>query len=138
MKIIKWIGHPVVVIVLYLLLIIEGDEFGGFFMLYLLLSIPHLVPYALMAAAGLSLMVIAFNYKDQKMTSLISYLIGYTMMLTSLAIFFSKGNKWKTFEPGLPLFSFILFGISSLCFVIWIFSLCQRLVSSTVSKADLK
>src|SRR6478672_4523712 len=98
MKIIRWIGHPIIVIILYLLLIIEGDEFGGFFMLYLLLSIPHLVPYSLVAAFGLVLLIFAFNYRGSKIIAASSYLAGYTLMLLSLLMFFSKDNKWKTFE----------------------------------------
>jgi hypothetical protein len=136
MKIIKWVGHPVIVMVLFLLLIIEGDEFGGFFMLYLLLSLPHLVTYSLVAAAGLILMICAFNYRGSKITAAISYLTGYALMLLSLLIFFSKDNKWKTFEPGVPLFSFILFGASSLCFLIWSVSLFQKPHSKAMSAAS--
>jgi hypothetical protein len=136
MKIIRWIGHPVIVMVLYLLLIIEGDEFGGFFMLYLLLSIPHLVPYSLVAALGLILMIFAFNYTGSKVLAAFSYLAGYALMLAALLMFFSKDNKWKTFEPGVPLFSFIVFGISSFCFLVWTFSLFQKPHSKSVEIAS--
>jgi amino acid transporter len=131
MKIIKWIGHPVILVVLYLLLIIEGDEFGGFYMLYLLLSLPHLVPYSIIAAAGLSFIIIAFNSKRSEKRIFAFYLFGYLLMLLSLIIFFSKGNKWKTFELDIPLLSFIVFGISSLCFLGWIFSLFQKSLSKS-------
>jgi amino acid transporter len=131
MKIIKWIGHPVILVVLYLLLIIEGDEFGGFYMLYLFLSLPHLVPYSIIAAAGLSFIIIAFNSKRSEKRIFAFYLFGYLLMLLSLIIFFSKGNKWKTFELDIPLLSFIVFGISSLCFLGWIFSLFQKSLSKS-------
>ncbi len=49
MKALKIIGHPVLLISLYLLLIIEGDQFGGFYLLYLVMAIPHGVPYAIVA-----------------------------------------------------------------------------------------
>lgn len=133
MKIVKWIGHPVILMIIYLLLIIDGDEFGGFFMLYLLLSLPHFVPYALIAAIGLFLMVLAFNAKGGKKNVSIFYLVGYILMILSLIIFFSKGNKWKTFELGIPLISFILFAISSICFLIWQFYILQKSFSKNAN-----
>jgi hypothetical protein len=128
MKIVKWIGHPVILVIVYLLLVIEGDQFGGFFMLYLLLALPHLVLYALVAALGLFFMILAFNLNRDKYLNRITvfYLIGYTSMIVSLVLFFAKGNKWETFELAIPRLSFILFGICSICFLINIFSSLGR------------
>lgn len=129
MKIIKWIGHPVILIILYLLLVIEGDQFGGFFLLYLLLALPHLVLYAIIAAVGLFFMILAFNSNPDKYLNRVRlfYLIGYALLIVSLMLFFAKGNKWGTFELAIPLFSFILFGICSICFLINIFSPTSKL-----------
>jgi hypothetical protein len=120
MKAIKWIGHPVLLVIIYLLLIIEGDQFGGFFMLYLLLALPHFVPYALAAALGIACIVLGFNLRKGNYHSLkpMLFLSGYCLMILSLLVFFSKGNKWETFELAIPILTFVIFGISSLCFLI--------------------
>ncbi len=120
MKAIKWIGHPVRLVIIYLLLIIEGDQFGGFFMLYLLLALPHFVPYAITAALGIASIIVGFNLRKENYLSFkpVLFLSGYCLMILSLLLFFSKGNKWETFEMGLPTLTFVIFGISSLCFLI--------------------
>jgi len=119
MKLIKLVGHPVVLIILYLLLIIEGDQFGGFFLLYLVLSVPHFILYSVVASAGLLFVILAFNLENKYWKLVpIFYVLGYALMITSLVLFFAKGNKWKTFELTVPLISFILFGISSICYLI--------------------
>ena len=120
MKTLKWIGHPVVFVITYLLLIIEGDRFGGFFMLYLLLTLPHLVPYSVFSAFGIIAIVVGFNIKKVKFQKikLIFYFIGFCLMVLALVIFFSKGNKWQTFNYMLPTSIFIIFGICGLCFLL--------------------
>lgn len=120
MNIIKWIGHPVVMIVVYLLLIIEGDNFGGFYSIYLLLSLPHAVPYAISAVLGIVGVVIAFNIHSKKYELLKSvlYLLGFGLMIFSLVLFFETGYNWTTFRLGVPVASFILFGICGLCFLV--------------------
>lgn len=120
MKAIKWIGHPVILVIIYLLLIIEGDQFGGFFLLYLLLALPHFVPYALAAALGIACIVLGFNLRKENYHSLkpVLFLFGYCLMILALLVFFFKGNKWETFKLAIPTLSFVIFGISSLCFLI--------------------
>lgn len=120
MKVVNWIGHPVIFLICYLLLIIEGDHFGGFFMLYLLLTLPHFVPYAVIAALGMAGVIIGFNVRKKKnlKSKPLLYLIGFCFMVAALVIFFGKGNKWETFHYALPTTSFLLFGISSFCFLV--------------------
>lgn len=120
MKIIRWIGHPVIIIILYLLLIIEGDQFGGFFVLYLLLSLPHGATYAIIATVGIIGLVYAFNIHSGRHSfqRLFLYVFSYLLMILALILFFSKGNKWETFAPGVPMTSFLLFAFCSLCFLI--------------------
>ena len=120
MKLIKWIGHPVIMVILYLLLIIEGDNFGGFYMLYLMLSVPHGVPYATVAALGIAGVVVAFNIHSarHRLFKPVLYLLGFGLMIFSLILFFQTGYNWKTFQLIVPCSSFILFGICAACFLI--------------------
>jgi hypothetical protein len=120
MKAIKVIGHPVLLMSLFLLLIIEGDNFGGFYLLYLLLALPHGALYAVIAVAGL--ICIFIGYKTYRIRTHpikpILYLLGVALMVLSLFIFFGKGNKNATFKELIPLASFVLFGISLIYFLI--------------------
>ena len=119
MKLVRLFGHPIVLIIIYLLLIIEGDNFGGFFVLYLILSLPHGALYAVLAALGIASLIVAFNFKNnfRNWITAILYLFGYILMIVSLLVFFAKGNKWESFTLGIPLMSFILFGLTSLFFL---------------------
>jgi hypothetical protein len=121
MKLLNWIGHPVVLVVVYLLLVIEGDNFGGYFAVYLILALPHGALYAMFSAIGIGLIVYGFNLaKEPKQAWLKSgcYIMGFVLMVLGLCVFFSKGNKWETFESLLPLTTFSFFGITSVCFLI--------------------
>lgn len=128
MKLIQWIGHPVVLVIIYLLLIIEGDNFGGFYLLYLVLSLPHGVAYAVVAALGIAGVIVAFNMHLPRFALLktVLYLLGFCLMILSLLLFFARGYSWETFQLGIPLSTFILFGVCSICFLIRTLSSFQR------------
>lgn len=112
------LGHPLVLIGIFLLLIIEGNHFGGFYLLYLLLALPHAALYALLAVAGI-LLIILGNKVVKKTSKIIMLSLGLSMMLLSLVVFFGRGDdKTGTFEQFIPLASFCLFGVSMICFII--------------------
>ena len=123
MKIIKILGHPIVLVTIFLLLIIEGAHFGGFYLLYLLLAIPHGATYAIMAVTGIILIVIAKGFITNNSNKLraVLYLLGLLIMNASLVLFFSRNEKtgnMETFQGGVPLISFIVFGLIMLCFLV--------------------
>jgi xanthosine utilization system XapX-like protein len=123
MKIIKILGSPVLVMILFLLIIIEGKRFGGIYLLYLLISLPHGAPYAIIAIAGLLSLLIGYNISNNKrrLAKAVLYLTGATFLILSLIMFFIKeprGNNNATFEQTIPLFTLCLFGFSILCLVI--------------------
>jgi hypothetical protein len=120
MKLIQVIGHPVLVMSLFLLIMIEGENFGGFYLLYLLLALPHGATYAVIAVSGLIFIFIGYKFYRIRYNPIKSllYLIGISLLILSLFIFFNKGNKDATFEEVVPLISFVLFGISTTCFLI--------------------
>lgn len=123
MKIIKILGSPVLVMILFLLIIIEGKRFGGIYLLYLLMSLPHGAPYAVIAVAGLLSLLIGYNISGNKrrLGKSVLYLIGAALLILSLIIFFTKdpkGNNNATFEQAIPLFTLCLFGISLVCLLL--------------------
>jgi hypothetical protein len=138
MKVIKWIGHPVVLICVYLLFITEGENFGGFYMLYLMLSLPHGVPYAVLAALGIASVVFGFNLNKKYPFWIkpLFYLVGLILMVSSLINFFATGDQSGTFEDAVPLTTFIIVCVCLLCFFITALSLFQKPHSKAMSAAS--
>lgn len=140
MKVIKILGHPIVVMSLFLLVIIEGVHFGGFYLLYLLIGLMYAAPFSLAAVAGIALKVVAYNLTLEKRPVLkpVLYLAGWLLFILSYALFFndSGNNHRETFETTAPFISFLLFSAGSLCFFI---NLLQMFMNSErKSQEDLR
>ena len=120
MKWIKYTGHPVLVMSLYLLLIIEGAHFGGFFLLYLLMSLSVGASFAVTAFIGLLIVFIGYKIyrKNTHPIKPILYLVGFAIMIVALFIFFERKERLETFETAIPTFTFILFGTVSLAYIV--------------------
>lgn len=119
MKIIKIIGHPVSVMSMYLLLLISGQSFGGFYILYIFLGLPHGVPDAIVSTFGLGTMFLGYKIyrKEFNPVKPLLYIIGNAVMILGLILFFqnTKGYNDATFHQAFPLFTFAVFGICVLC-----------------------
>ena len=63
MKAIQVITHPVTLIISFLFILISGEHWGGFYILYLLLALPHGGLHALLGFVGIVILVIAMNKK---------------------------------------------------------------------------
>lgn len=128
MKWIKYIGHPVLAMSVYLLLLIEGAHFGGFFLLYLLMSLSVGSLYAIIAFVGLLLLFIGYKVYRKNLHPIkpILYVSGLVFMITALFIFFEKKERLETFELAIPTLTFIIFGIVSICFLINTFLLLRE------------
>jgi xanthosine utilization system XapX-like protein len=139
MKAIKVLGHPIIIMSIFLLLLIEGDNFGGFYLLYLILALPYGAPYAIVALLGLIVVFIGYKIFRVRLHPMkpILYLIGQTLMFCSLIMFFSKGNKYATFQQIIPLFSFVLFALCSICLLINSFILLKQQRNSNDQKLNI-
>jgi Na+/melibiose symporter-like transporter len=119
MNLIKIIGHPIAVMSMYLLLIISGQSFGGFYLLYILLGLPHGVPDAILAVTGLGLMLLGYKLFRKRYNPVkpLLYTVSIAVMIYSLVVFFrlSKGYNDPTFHQTVPLISFALFGVCVSC-----------------------
>lgn len=123
MKVIKILGNPVLAMSLFLLIIIEGKRFGGVYLLYILISLPHGAPYAIIGILGLMSLLIGYNITNRKENLIkpMLYLIGTVLLILSLVVFFTKdpkGNNDATFEQAVPLISLLLFSISVICLLL--------------------
>lgn len=119
MKIIQIIGHPVCVMCLYLLLLISGQSFGGFYILYIFMGLPNGTPDALVSTLGLGLMFLGYKVYRKRFHPIkpLLYIIGNVVMILGLVLFFqvTKGYNDATFQQAVPLMTFVLYGICVLC-----------------------
>ena len=125
MKLLKVLGHPILLVSIFPLLLIEGDNFGGLYLLYILLALPHGALYAVLAVLGPAALLIGYGVQTAKLKFTLN-LMGLSLMIFSLVIFFAPGNKSQTFHLAITLSTFIVFGLVSLCFIVNTFiALCH-------------
>lgn len=120
MRVVNFIGHPLFLIIAFLILIIEGDHFGGNYILYLFMGIPDGQLFAIAGGIGAAF-IIAGRFVKQSGWKQILDVIGILLMIISLVIFFSRSDKTgvdATFHDTVPLVSFINLCISIICFII--------------------
>lgn len=124
MKLIKIIGHPILVMSLFLLILISGEQFGGFYLLYVLMGLPNGAPHSLIALTGLTIMLAGYKFHSTNFpkTKPLLFLMADLIMLIALYVFFtsSNGYNYSTFEQTVPLISLGLFGICVLANLILI------------------
>ena len=119
MRAVRILGHPVAVISFFLLVLISGQHFGGFYLLYILMGLPFGASHAIIAMVSLSLMVFSYKVKSDRspvLKSMLSF-VGSMCMVLALYVFFqgSKGYNDSTFQQVVPLASFFFFAVGILC-----------------------
>lgn len=133
MKAIKILTNPYTLIISFLLIIISGQHIGGFYIIYLLLALPHFASYAVLSVIGIALMLITFHNKKTRfsITEPILNLVAVLLLLASIFIFFYTDNErynYGTFYQLVPQITLVLFLIIALTsIVINIISICKTL-----------
>ena len=122
MKTIKIISHPITLITCFLLVLISGQHLGGFYLLYILLGLPHGAIHSILAMAGILVVLFSNNKYKRKFNYLIEPILnmaGVLMLSLSLLFFFINDKEqynYSTFNQTVPLLSLIVFGIVALSF----------------------
>ena len=91
MKIISILGYPLTIISVFFLLLISGRAFGGPYIVYLLIGLPHGADYSLFAVFGiLCLCVTMYITKPNKYYWVKAALMitGIILLALSLLVFF--------------------------------------------------
>lgn len=124
MKAINIITHPVTLIICFLLVMVSGQHFGGFYLLYILLALPHGSVHSVLAVAGITILLFSnYKYKRQfsfKIEPLLN-ITGVLMLLFSLYLFFynDKGHyNYGTFYQIVPIISLVGFVLMCVVFSI--------------------
>lgn len=137
MRIVNIFAAPYSLIAAFCLLLISGEHLGGFYLLYLLLALPHGGLHALLALAGIALLVLTHKYGTREGFSavrLTGAVAGVALMIGSLYAFFNynaTGYNDGTFEQAVPIATFILAGCLA-----FVFLFCNILFYVRVHKSD--
>ena len=124
MKALKYLTHPTVLIISFLLILISGEQFGGFYLLYILLALPHGGIHGILATLGLIILIYS-NYKYKRQFSFliepILNITGAILLILSLALFFNNDIEhynYGTFFQIIPIITLALFGLLSVGFLV--------------------
>lgn len=140
MKIINIIGHPVLVMCMFLLIIISGEHFGGFYLLYILMGLSGGAPHAILALVGLLFVFIGYKVYRSKPNIIkpFLYVIGISNMILALITFFDKSQGYNdgTFVQTVPLITLILFSLCTFFCIIHTFWLAAKILKTKDLKID--
>ena len=124
MKFIQFITHPLFLITYFLLIIISGESFGGFYCFYLALALPHGGIHSILAMLGMGILIFSyakyknnFNYQIEPILNI----AGALLLLSSLFSFFYNDvdrYNYGTFYETVPLTILIVFILVELTFLI--------------------
>lgn len=125
MKVFKTLLHPYILIASFCAVLISGEHLGGFYLLYLLLALPHGGWHAILGFAGIGLLIFGLAgkglVKSNRLQRLFN-LVAVCMLIGSLMIFFLndvQGYNYGTFFQTVPLISIIIFALLAIGFFIY-------------------
>ena len=114
MRVLYFLFHPITVSCSYLLFLVSGDSFGGPFLLYLVMALPHGVSFAVAGVGGLIGLTVAASHVKEGRRRIYVWLTLVSIILCwiSLYLFFAPGKATynsPTFQQAAPLISFSSF-----------------------------
>ena len=124
MKLFKFFSHPLLLILLFCAILISGQSFGGFYLMYLVMALPGGAGFSIVAAIGIGLIIfnlLKLKRSKQYRIEAIVNIIGACLLILSLIMFFhnDKNNyNQQTFYQVVPMLTIMLFIITTVCFVI--------------------
>lgn len=124
MKALKVLTHPLSLVICFLLIMISGEHLGGFYLLYLLLALPHGSLYSLLGISGALILLVNY-YGMKKVLSRYFFIFiniaGSFLLAWSLYTFFKNDTghyNYGTFSQAVPIITLTLFGIVFISFFI--------------------
>lgn len=124
MKTLKIISHPITLIICFLLILISGQHLGGFYLLYIVLGLPHGAIHSVLASAGIGILLFCdIKYKSGSHYLIVPWLniISLLLLILSLFLFFYNDRdhyNYGTFYQTVPLIIMGLFAIVAIVFLL--------------------
>ena len=123
MKAINFITHSFTLIICFLLIIISGEHLGGFYLLYILLGLPHGAIHAVLGVAGIIILIFN-NYKLKRnpdfLIERILNITGAIALILSISLFFINDKdhyNYSTFYQTVPMITIGIFGLVAIVFI---------------------
>lgn len=142
MKVFKFLSHPYTLIICFLMILISGEHLGGFYILYILLALPHGGIHAILALAGIGILLASYYKFNRRKTYRIAFFLniaGLALLFLSIYLFFFNDKQhynWGTFEQTVPLISLFFTGLIAILFLIDNLGVGQMPVNANRSLAD--
>ena len=140
MKALNIATHPGLLIVSFLFILISGEHLGGFYALYILLALPHGWLHAILAVAGIFILLLSSNTNKNRraISNNILNIVGAILLVLSIVVFFyadKEGYNYGTFYQTVPIISLVLFGFLALLFIIknFVQSFSKKRIDTKVS-----
>ncbi|MEI9945849.1 MAG: hypothetical protein WDN26_16715 [Chitinophagaceae bacterium] len=122
MKAVKILTHPYLLILSFCVIMISGQNFGGVYLIYLLMALPYGGIHAILALGGVIALILANErFKVGKLATILN-LAGASCLFLSLYFFFyndKAGYNSATFEQTVPQISLVLFAVLLIGFVFY-------------------
>jgi len=122
MKLTHFFMSPYLLITAFLLVLISGEHWGGFYLIYLLLALPHGGIHALLGTGGILCLVLGHNIPLRHGgKKLLVAIVGIILLVGSLFFFFyndKSGYNDGTFEQAIPLLTFVIAGALAMIYLI--------------------
>jgi len=128
MKLLNILAHPVLLIISFSLVLVIGEKFSGFYIVYILMALIELYLHAIWAVIGALLLAVGHQMLDK--TRRVINIAGSLFLVLSLFTFFYNDKdhyNWDTFYHVKSLVSLGIFGLLWLVFVLKNISLVKRL-----------
>ena len=123
-QMINIITHPLTIIISFLMIIIVGQQLGGFYLFYIALALPHFGIHAILAILGILILLIN-HYQLRKQSGYLIHqlinIIGVVLLPISLFVFFNEDNanyNVATLHQTMPLLFIGLFILLTIIFVV--------------------
>jgi len=111
-------------IICFLLILISGEHLGGFYLLYILLGLPHGAIHSILAVIGVALLLFS-NHRYQRefkyLTEPFLNIVGVILLALSLILFFFKDShhyNYSTFYQTMPQISIGVFALLIVSFLV--------------------
>lgn len=124
MKTFKFITHPFILVISFLIIIISGQHLGGLYILYILLGLSVGASHSIMALFGIALLIFSFIKFGKHKNNFLKYiinLIGVSLLIISVFLFYY--NDIDNYNRGtlyqlVPQTTLIVFGLFAVCFIV--------------------
>jgi TRAP-type uncharacterized transport system fused permease subunit len=123
MKVFKILSHPYTLIICFLMILISGEHLGGFYILYLLLALPHGAIHSILALAGIGVLLFTFYRFQRKKVhraEILLNVLGLALLFLSIYLFFANDKQhynFGTFEQVVPVSTLFFTGVIATLFL---------------------